>query len=225
MNNCPDCKDKSCAINHLNDDELTRLKSFSKGLEFKKGELIVEEKSRSQYIYYIRKGIVKEFLTRNDGKEKITRIIKSPSYLGIYASFGGQIYPYSLSCIQHCHLCRIDIETFKYLIRNNGAFSHEILSILSASESTNYHQFIQIFCKQISGRVADSLLYFADKIYLKDTFRLDLNRTELASLIGSSRETVTRILYEFQNNGIIELNKRSISIKDKERLLFISRHG
>jgi CRP/FNR family transcriptional regulator len=78
---------------------------------------------------------------------------------------------------------------------------------------------------QTYGRLANKLLYLANEIYNCDEFDLPLNRNELADLICTSRETVSRMLSDLANENIIDINGKHLKIIDKQRLENISLRG
>ncbi|HET7734001.1 MAG TPA: helix-turn-helix domain-containing protein, partial [Paludibacter sp.] len=79
--------------------------------------------------------------------------------------------------------------------------------------------------KLIRGNMADALLEFSDKIFMSDTFVLPLSQAELANLVDTSRESVSRVLTEFDKDGIIGINGKQIEILNKKSLQLISQNG
>jgi CRP-like cAMP-binding protein len=73
--------------------------------------------------------------------------------------------------------------------------------------------------------MADALLDFANKIFKSDSFNLPLSQTEFANLVDTSRESVSRVLAEFDKDGIIKVNGRHIEIINKKSLMLISQNG
>jgi CRP/FNR family transcriptional regulator len=73
--------------------------------------------------------------------------------------------------------------------------------------------------------MADALLEFSEKIFKEDTFKLPISQSELANLVDTSRESVSRVLNEFHNDGIISVNGKEITILNKKVLLMISQNG
>jgi len=69
------------------------------------------------------------------------------------------------------------------------------------------------------------LLYFSNIIYEKDTFELPISQSDLAALISTTRESVTRTFTKFRNEGIIELNGKTITILKRDLLEQISKTG
>jgi CRP/FNR family transcriptional regulator len=73
--------------------------------------------------------------------------------------------------------------------------------------------------------MADALLEFADRIFMSDTFVLPLSQSELASLVDTSRESVSRVLAEFDKDGIIKMSGKTIEILNKKSLKMVSQNG
>lgn len=84
---------------------------------------------------------------------------------------------------------------------------------------------INVSQKQVPGRLADVLLFFSTQIYKKDTFTLPVSRMDLAELISSTKESISRTLTEFRNDKIIELEDKEVTIKSLELLQILSRLG
>ena len=77
----------------------------------------------------------------------------------------------------------------------------------------------------IRGNMADAILEFSDKIFKSDKFVLPLSQAEFANLVDTSRESVSRVLAEFDKDGIIKITGREINILNKKSLLLISQNG
>ena len=79
--------------------------------------------------------------------------------------------------------------------------------------------------QQLPGRLANTLYYFANQVYDENPSNLNWTKAELAALIGTSRESVTRLLKEFQEDNIIKTEKNRIWILDYEKLEQIKLKG
>jgi CRP-like cAMP-binding protein len=79
--------------------------------------------------------------------------------------------------------------------------------------------------KKTFGRVAEVLLYFSKIIFESESYEIPFTRQELADLIGISRESATRVLTKFREEGILKLEGRFIEIINPELLQQISKNG
>lgn len=222
--NCKDCQIKSSAAKNLNNIEFEILESNSAKVNFKKGEIIFKQDALSLNVAYLRCGIVKLHMRGPTG-EKILRIVKAPTYLGIPTTIGDKVNHFSATALVDTSVCFIDSNLFRNFIYTNGKFAYEIIVELCKNELFDYQRYTSQSQKQVTGIIAETLLCFANKIYDNDKFDLPVSRSEFGDLIGTSRESISRVLADLNNEKIIELNAKGISIIDKDRLQQISDRG
>ena len=224
-NSCIDCKEKSCAAAILHPDELQQVAKNSKETSFRKGDILVQSGSMTSNIIYLKSGLVKEFVVNQDNREQILQIVKKYTYLGLSSLFGDRVNHYSYAALTDVKVCYIDINVFNQLVRDNGNFAYEILVSVSRDSLNNFHRFMSQSQKKIYGRVADAILYFSRIIFEQDSFELPFTRQEFADLIGVSRESATRVLLKFHEEGLLCIEGRMIRIEKPEMLEKISRNG
>lgn len=223
--NCLICNDRSCASQTLSTIELDTLSKNCNEAKFEKGEIILAEGSRTSHIVYLREGLVKEYGKSGLQDEYILQVVKPHSYLGLHSIFSDTSNHYSYAALTSVRVCFIELNVFSGFIKENGLFSYEILSSVCNDSLNNYHRFINQHQKKIYGKIADALLYFAKIIFEKEKFDLPLSRKEIAHMIGTSRESVSKQLSGFEQDKIIAVNGKTIEILDMERLQNISRIG
>lgn len=223
--NCKICQYASCAIAELSASELDLMSENITRTQFLPGEQLFKQDTLSAHIIYIQKGLVKVHKQAPDNKDCILKIATAPAYLGLSTIFGDSINRFSATALEATTACFIDISTFKHLIYTNGRFAYEIIADVSRDELDIFNRFVSRMHKQIPGRLAGALIYFAEKVYQKDAFKLPLTRFELAEFIGASRESVTRHLSMLKDDGIIDLQKNRISILNFESLERIYQAG
>ncbi|MBA7551727.1 hypothetical protein ES705_44275 [subsurface metagenome] len=157
--------------------------------------------------------------------EQIVRIVKAPSYLALPTTFGDKINQYSVTVIEPSVVCFIDINAFRYLLKGNPDFSYEIMIELCRNELEVFYRCAKRTQKQMRGKIADVLLELSDHIYKSDIFIIPLTQEDLGNLVDSSRESVSRVLTEFEKDGIIRYSGKQIEIINKKSLLMISSNG
>lgn len=221
---CQDCSEKSCAAAVLNSIEISRINDNRTETEFRKGDVILHEGTMTSHIIYLKSGLVKEYV-KSQNKEQILQIVKKYSYLGLSSLFGDRINHYSYAALEDVKVCYIDLNVFNQLIKTNGNFAYEILVSISRDSLNNFHRFMSQARKKTYGRVADAILYFAQIIYESNEFEIPFTRQEFADLIGMARESTTRVLIRFRDEGILDLDGRFIRIHKPELLHQISRIG
>jgi CRP/FNR family transcriptional regulator len=111
------------------------------------------------------------------------------------------------------------------LINTNAAFGSKILEKANEDIIKAYNRLYSITHKQIHGRFAELLNYLRERIYQANPFELTLTRKDMAELIHTSPESISRLVKEFKDDGIIESEGRNIEILDDDRLKQISMFG
>lgn len=222
---CRDCPVRHCAAAVLGIDELDQINKNRHEASFRKGDIIIHEGSPTSHIIYLKSGLVKEYIKGNQEKEHILQIVKQYSYLGLSSLFGDKVNHYSYAALENINVCYIDISVFQNLIRMNGSFAYEILVSVARDNLNNFNRFMKQSQKKTYGRVADAILYFSKLIYESKEFEIPFTRQELADLIGISRESATRVLTKFHEDGIVHLRDRLIRINNLSLLQQISKNG
>lgn len=222
---CETCTDKSCAVKTLGEHELKLWRKNYHEVKFSKGDIIASEGTSVDHIAYLRRGLVKEYGTVDHFEQYILQVIKPHSYLGIQSIFENRINQYSYVALTDVTICYVKLPVFIELLKENGRFSYEILSSICNENLNNYHRFIVQHQKNSRGKLADVLLYFSNLIFESHSFILPLTRKEIAYMIGTSRESVSKQICVFEMDQILKIEGRGITIVDLPKLEQISRFG
>ncbi len=224
-NQCRDCAVKSSPVYNLNQEELDILCKNSTEIAFQKGERIIKQGTFTQNIVFIKSGIVKMHMTGPINKDEILRIQKGPVFVSVADVFANKIHTYSITALTDTLTCFIDSPGYKYLIEHNGVFAHEVINNLSENIVGHYKYCVYKIQKQLTSILAEALLYFADDIFESDKFELPLTRSEFGEYIGTTRETVTKIIHDFTADKIISVDGRKVKLLNKSILEKISKAG
>lgn len=221
---CKICAIKSKAATKLSDEQIERLSFNCALVNFSKGDSLIKQGTFSTNVAYLRSGLAKIHVA-GPYHEQIVRIVKAPSYLGLPTTFGDKINQYSVTVIEESEVCFIDINAFRYLLKENPDFSYEIMIELCRNELEVFYRCANRTQKQIRGKIADVLIEFSDKIYNSTIFTLPLNQEDMGNLVDSSRESISRVFSEFEKDGILSISGKKIEIKNKSSLQLISANG
>ncbi len=224
IHNCNDCEFNQKAVSTLKNNSFEELNSNHAVVCFSKGDAIIKQGTFSTNAVFLRKGLVKLHIA-GPHHEQIVRLVKAPSYLGLPTTFGDKINQYSVTSIANSEVCFIDINTFKKIIKENQDFSYEIILDLCKSELESFRRCANRTQKQNRGNIAAFLLELSDVIFESDEFTLPLSQSEIGNLVDTTRESVSRIFTEFDNDKLIELKGKNIQILNKNSLELISKNG
>ena len=106
-----------------------------------------------------------------------------------------------------------------------GLYAFQMMQQFSSQGMELLNKLIYFPQKQIPGRMAEVLLFFSSEIYGNDHFALPLSRQELADLVYSTKESVSRTLTEFKNDKMIEIEDRNITLLSIDLLKILSKLG
>ncbi|MCK3683549.1 Crp/Fnr family transcriptional regulator [Maribellus sp. YY47] len=223
---CLNCNIKSNMVSILNEEELCELGRGCLQTEFKKGELIFKEGTPAHHVVYIREGFVKLSKKGIGDKDYILSIHKEGAYLALNnLNKRSRQNSVSATAITPSKVCFIDAEVFGLLLKKNGQFASEVIQYIVNDEMNYFERLVNNIQQQVPGRLANSLFYFKNQVYGENPFNLNITKQELAALIGTSRESVARLLKEFQDAGIIRVEKSKVTIVDEKKLEEIQRKG
>ncbi len=223
-NECKSCPFNEKATATLSACSFDELNANHAVVDFKKGSTIIKQGNFSTNVAFLRTGMAKVHIT-GPYHEQIVKLVKAPTYLGLPTTFGNKINQYSVTAISDVDVCFIDINVFRNLLKENEAFSYEIILELCKNELESFRRCANRTQKMIRGNLADALLDFTDKIYNNDSFTLPISQSELANLVDTSRESVSRVLTEFDKDGIISMKGKLIKVLNKKSLQLISQNG
>lgn len=209
----------------LTQEQMEFLDANSVKIKYKKGEIICKQGGFVSHVMYMEKGLSKVFL-ENGSNSLILRITPDRNFLGLSSVSEEHAYfPYSAMAYIDSEIRQIEVGAFRKIMAQNFEFTREIIDILSANSLQIYGRFFCFTYKQAFGRLADILLCLADRIFRNCEFDLPLSRKELAELSGMSPETVIRMLKEFNDEGLIRMDGKSIEVIDYKRIKQISETG
>jgi len=224
-NPCKDCAVKSSTVFNLNEQEVLTLCKNSTEISFHKGERIIKQGAFTQNIVFVKNGIFKLHLTGPLHKDEILKIGKGPTFVGVPDVFANKIHSYSVTALSNVVACFIDSLGYKDLVQHNGNFGLDVIKNLSSGIIDHYKHYVHRMQKQKVASFAESLLYFSDFIFEDDSFILPLTRVEFGEFIGTTRETITKIIHDFMMDEIIGVDGKKIKILNKTLLHQISDAG
>lgn len=185
---------------------------------FKKGDIIIHEGDEIKDFMYLKRGLVKLYRQGNNDKEQIICFALPFDFVSLLSIFSAKHYKYSVAAIEDSTTCIIALDEVKNIALQNGKFTLNLMEKTSRVTDMIILDFLDVKEKRLFGRIAYILLYFADKVYQKDTFELPVSRKEMAEYIGMTVENVIRTLSDLRKDGIIKIFGPTIEIVDKERL-------
>jgi len=219
-----DCLVRSSSIfKYLTEEDLEKIDLENSSEVYKKGSVIYQERSRINGCYCIQKGIIKVYKTGVDGKEQIIRFAKKGDLIGFRSVLSQELACTTAKIIEDAFVCFIPSPVFIELIKNNGNFALELLQLACRELGEANSYITDIAQKTVRERLAEILIHLKNDFGLdkNNVLQISLTREELANIVGTATESVIRLLSEFKQDKLIDLNGRKIAILNETALIRI----
>jgi CRP/FNR family cyclic AMP-dependent transcriptional regulator len=211
----------------VDDENLLKIANITSEKTYSKKNIVFHDGDFGDALYVIKQGRIKIAKVAIDGREKTLTILKSGDFFGEMAIFDDMPRSATAESMDNdVRLLSINKTDFERLIIENPSIAIRIMKDLTRRIRQVNEQVQDLAFKDVHGRVASTLfnLLKTEKDTSKDPNRemlnsLKMTHQDLANMVGSSRETVTRALNRLQDEGIISISHQQISILDTEKLL------
>lgn len=190
---------------------------------YKKGEIIFREESYPSGLFYIARGKAKKYKVDRDGREQILYVANTGELLGYQAILSGDNYPDSAAVMEDSLIIFIPKEDFLMAIRQSDVLNRRLLKTLSHEFEVLTNGLTMFAQRSVRERLALQLIVVREKYKVNFepgmSVEINMSREDLASLVGTARENVVRMLSEFKAEGILETKGRKIIILDVKKLI------
>ncbi|WP_298366732.1 response regulator [uncultured Lutibacter sp.] len=185
---------------------------------YKKNESIYCEGNRSNFIFLIKKGLVKTFKNNEIGKELITGYYFDNEYFG-YASFLKNLpHLENATAITNTKLYKITKNEVTSIINNNHNVIYNFIDFLTNKLIEANDKSLLFAYSSVRKKTAFLILDLLKKYPLKSKNEITINRTDLANSVGIAKETLIRTLHDFKKENLIDLTPKSIKILNIDKL-------
>ncbi len=201
-------------FNGLTEPQLAELAMIVTDQQFKRGTTIFAEGDRGVGFYILIAGQVKIYKMSMDGKEQTLHIFGPGEPFAEAAVFTGKSYPAYADAMQDSRVLFIPRDSFVKLIASNPALAMNMLGALSQRLKKFAGMIEALSLKEVPGRLAAHLLLLSGQ-QGGDEFNLNIGKAQLASILGTIPETLSRIFKKLSEGGYIEVQGAKIKIVDR----------
>ena len=171
---------------------------------FPKDAVIFEDGSVGDYMYLILEGQVKITKMSDDGREKILEILEPGDFFGEMSLLDREPRSASVKTTRACLLLALSRQDFLDLLRQNPDVSMEMIRVLSRRVRETDEQIRGLLFERVESRTRRILLRMAKDPAPGDPRRVTtppITHQQLADLVGTSRETITRVVKDLKDSG------------------------
>ena len=209
---------QSTLFRGLPEDELRQLERISEARECEKGEVLFNEGTEGVGFYVVASGQVKVFKMSFDGREQILHILGPGDPLGEVPVFAGQTYPANAQAMAKASLYFFPRAKLIALYRESPSLAMNMLAVLSRRLREFTVMIENLSLKEIPQRLATYLLHQHSLKPVSSRVKLDVTKGVLSNILGTSQETLSRVLSKLSQEGLIDVQGKEISILQRERL-------
>ncbi len=199
--------------------EILRLDDLCKDKKvrpYKKKAEIFSEADAPHFIYFIKSGSVKTYKSNQDGKELITNLYSQNDFFGFEPVLENSMYQESAVAMLDTELVLIPKQDFLTLFYSQRDISASFIGLLCKKVAEKESQLLNLAYNSVRQRTASALLKV---VPLKDAKeKIYVSRDDLAKMVGTASETVIRVLSDFKDEGIIDIESGKIVVIHSEKL-------
>ena len=194
-------------------EEFRKMVSERKVRQIKKKQVIYYEGDAVNGIYLVLSGNVKTIKIAADGRELLTGMYTADQYFGVAAVLADENYNETAEAMEDAALCLLPRELVLQLLNKYPDVAGSFIKILANNVLKKEEQLLQLAYHSVRKRMAESLIQLSEKDNV-----LNVSRDNLAAMAGMATETVSRILSDFKDEGLINRKGSQIIILDSMRL-------
>jgi CRP/FNR family transcriptional regulator, anaerobic regulatory protein len=185
------------------------------------GDSLYREGDRFQFIYAVRSGTFKSSLTLADGREQVSGFHMAGELMGLDGVANGT-HASSATALEDTEICAIPYSRLNDLAGHSTNLLHVVGRLMSREIVREHSLMLLLGSMNAEERLAAFLLNMSQRLkargYSPCEFHLRMSRAEIGSYLGMKLETVSRTFSSFQQQRLLEVDKRHIRILDLERL-------
>lgn len=206
-------------LSHVDMDMLDRIIKRKRPLE--RGQHLYQEGEPFHSIFALRSGSLKTYIMNDEGEESVIGF-KMPGDLLALSDIDNDNYTRSAKALETCSVCEIPFDRFEALSQEIPGLQHHIMSIMS--KEIHQEQDKVTMCRKLSAeaRLASLLLTlserFAQRGFSPSEYNLSMSRSDIANMLGLAVETVSRLFTQFQEQGMLSVERKHIQLHDIHRL-------
>ncbi|MEI6084818.1 MAG: Crp/Fnr family transcriptional regulator [Verrucomicrobiota bacterium] len=207
---------KNCRLfSDLDAAELRRIEPLVTRKEFRKGQLIFNEGTPTRGFFLVVSGVVKIFRVGPDGRERVLHIVEANESFAEAALFMDE-YPAAAEAIAATTVIAVEKNSFKQLLAHDAKLSFKIMGALVKWLAQMRSALTDITLKEVPARFASYV------ISLPAPRTVHISKTTLAQMLGTTKETFSRLLNRLARARILTYRGNQIKILNPARLAAIA---
>lgn len=191
-------------------------------LSFKKGDIILRAGDAPNGIFYLKKGLVRQYILSNKGEILVIHIFRPSSFFMMMWAINNTPNTFYFDATTSVEVWRAPLSDVREFIKKEPELLFDLTCRLLRGLDGLLKRFEYLILDPAYVKVASLLSYFAKTFGEKDgdgiAIKLPITHKEIASWIGTTRETASLQIEDFKKKGIIANRGRTLIVKDLTKL-------
>jgi CRP/FNR family transcriptional regulator len=213
----------------LSPEEMRELSRRVPDTYYQQGQLLYAPKERSEALFMLKKGRVRIYRVGHDGREFTLTVVGAGTVFGEMSLTAQRLENAYAEAMERVVVCKMRKQDLERLVMDKPQIGLKVMGVLSERLSLAEERMEDIALKEVPARLANFILRLVESegVMTTDGPKIPTRYThrQLATMIGSKRETVTKAFTLLQQAGAIELRRRRIHVRDIEALRKVADQG
>nr|WP_287823967.1 Crp/Fnr family transcriptional regulator [Clostridium sp.] len=209
-------------FSHLSDEVIQKIIELQKTKKYKKGEIIFYEGDKGEAFFFVKSGKVKIYKTSLDGRDITLNILGEGSIFAEVTLFNDINYPATVEVLENSEIGMILNKDIEQMILNNTTLALQIIKVLTKRLYRSQKTLKEMAFSDTYNRISRTLLDLCERHGKKMALGIEIDtaitRQDIANMVGTSRETVSRVISELKKEKILDTSSKKIIVMDKNKL-------
>lgn len=191
-------------------------------LTFEKGESAFDSFDTQEHFYFIMEGKIKiSQVNLDNGREQSLYLLSRGDMFDVITLLDGKEHEYVSQVLERTKVVEVPIEQVRYMLEHDADFKRFFFPYMATQLRNMENLATDLSLYDVYGRLVRLFARFADNAEGKPSLKVinDLSHEELAAMVGSVRKVVNRALQRLKDEGVIELSRKQLQLKNLQKLL------
>jgi CRP/FNR family transcriptional regulator len=220
---CQNCTLADLCLPHGMDElEMEKLDEIVVRLQpYQPGQHLFRPGDKSHALFAVRSGALKSYCITEDGEEQVLGFTLPGELTGMDGLSGGS-YSSAAVVLETSSICEMPFSKLEGLCHELPGLQKQLLNVVGREITADQHMLMLLGKRTAEERLASFLLSLSTRYKQRGLsaaeFNLPMSRQDIGNYLGLAIETVSRLFAQFQDKGVLKVNRRQITILDMERL-------
>ena len=206
----------------LKHDDLEQINRLFREQGYATDETICFAGDPAEHLFVVADGRVKLMRHSLSGRNVLLDMLTPGEFFGSLSTLGDDLYPDTAEAQTQTCVLSIHADDFRRILEKHPMVALRVVDIMAARLRTAHERVRQFSALSVEGRIANLLLVLSRKFGRPSDVGLliqsPLTRDDLAAMTSTTTETASRVMSQFQKNGLIQTGRKWVSILDQDAL-------